>query len=169
MNASQLVSMMTPSFAVLFAAIDPWILTAFLFGAGVGGVSGWLVWGRRAFSLLEEKARVASEAKPTVFVAPVAPAAPVVTAAPVAPMAPVAVPAPVVAAVPSAPTTPVAAAAPIAQGTTELAAETLAMVAAAVHCALGPGYRIQSVVALGNDIEWGREGRRQIFASHQLR
>lgn len=47
--------------------------------------------------------------------------------------------------------------------------ETLAAIAAAVHVALGPRHRIHAIVPVSADLDWAHEGRRQIFASHQVR
>lgn len=50
-----------------------------------------------------------------------------------------------------------------------LAPELVAAITAAVHTAVGAGCRIEAIVPAGATGEWAHEGRRQIFASHQLR
>jgi len=61
--------------------------------------------------------------------------------------------------VPAAPT-------PVATG---IPPETVAVIAAAVHAAVGGPHRIEVIVPVGPSSDWAREGRRQIFASHQVR
>jgi hypothetical protein len=51
----------------------------------------------------------------------------------------------------------------------ELSPQTVAAVIAAVHVAIGARHRIQVIVPVGAGSDWAREGRRQIFASHQVR
>lgn len=93
------------------------------------------------------------------------PAAP----APVA-VAPVIAPAPAPVAAPAPAPAPVAAVAPapapaIAPGVTP---ETTAVIIAAVHATLGKSARIAQIVPIMTNT-WARDGRRQIFSSHQPR
>lgn len=69
-----------------------------------------------------------------------------------------AVPAPVAAVVPAA----------VAPTVDELPPELVAAVAAAVHIVCGAQARIQAIVPVAAQ-DWAQEGRRQIFASHQIR
>jgi hypothetical protein len=80
---------------------------------------------------------------------------------PVAPVVPVAAPAP---AVPAAIVPVVPAPAPI----TDLPPELIAVIAAAVQLTLRDAYRIHAIVPVAGH-DWAHEGRRQIFASHQVR
>ncbi len=48
-------------------------------------------------------------------------------------------------------------------------AETVALIAAAVHLAVGSSHRIVSIVPIAPTPHWALEGRRQIFASHRPR
>lgn len=51
-----------------------------------------------------------------------------------------------------------------------IASEELAAIAAAVQCVLGAGARVLAVVPPdANGQAWSREGRRQVFQSHQIR
>ncbi len=72
----------------------------------------------------------------------------------------------------TAPVSPVATAAPAVAsepppGT--IPAEVVAVIAAAVHVTLGGRHRIHSVTPALSPVDWAREGRREIFASHKLR
>lgn len=49
-----------------------------------------------------------------------------------------------------------------------LAPELLAAITVAVHVTLGERARISAIVPVGSQV-WAREGRRQIFSSHQPR
>lgn len=92
--------------------------------------------------------------------APVAPA-PVVPAPVVAPTpAPAAAPAAVAVAAPA----PTAAPAPMPG----VAPETAAVIIAAVHATLGKSARVAQIVPIMTNT-WARDGRRQIFSSHQPR
>lgn len=73
--------------------------------------------------------------------------------------APVAAPAPAI--------VPVAAPAPTAP--TGIPPELLAVIAATVQVSLEGPYRIQAIVPVNPGQDWAHEGRRQIFASHQVR
>ncbi len=75
--------------------------------------------------------------------------------------APVAIP-PVPAPVVSAPP------APLESGSGP-SAEITAVIAAAVHMTLGPRFRIHSIAPVSENLDWAREGRRTIFASHKTR
>jgi Na+-transporting methylmalonyl-CoA/oxaloacetate decarboxylase gamma subunit len=94
----------------------------------------------------------AASAAATAAVAKVQPAAPVV---------PVAAPAPAVPA-------PIAPAAPVPAPITDLPPELVAVIAAAVQLTLRDAYRIHAIVPVAGH-DWAHEGRRQIFASHQIR
>lgn len=72
---------------------------------------------------------------------------------------PTVVPAPVAAAVPAA--------APVAPA--GLPPELVAVIAATVQVSLEGPYRIQAIVPVNPGQDWAHEGRRQIFASHQIR
>lgn len=72
-------------------------------------------------------------------------------------------PAPVVAPVS---TTPVAPAPAVPAG---LPPELVAVIAATVQVSLEGPYRIQAIVPVNPGQDWAHEGRRQIFASHQIR
>lgn len=62
---------------------------------------------------------------------------------------------------------PVRAAVPVEQA---IPSETVAVIAAAVHAALGQPVRIVAIADTGDSLRtWSMEGRRQIFASHQIR
>lgn len=52
---------------------------------------------------------------------------------------------------------------------TDLPPELVAVIAAAVQVSLTGAYRIQAIVPVGTGQDWAHEGRRQIFASHQVR
>ena len=52
---------------------------------------------------------------------------------------------------------------------TDLPPELVADIAAAVQVSLTGAYRIQAIVPVGTGQDWAHEGRRQIFASHQVR
>lgn len=67
-----------------------------------------------------------------------------------------AVAAPPAAAVPSAPVA-------------DMAPELVAVITAAVHLTFGGRARIQAIVPVEPEQGWAREGRRQIFSSHQVR
>ena len=85
----------------------------------------------------------------------------------VAPVQPVALaPAPVVAVVPSVALAP--AVSPASLVTDEIPAELVAVIAAAVQLTLRDAYRIQAIIPVSGH-DWAHEGRRQIFASHQIR
>ncbi len=56
-----------------------------------------------------------------------------------------------------------------APGAAGIPPETVAVIAAAVHAAVGAHHRIEVIVPVGPSSDWAREGRRQIFASHQVR
>lgn len=43
-----------------------------------------------------------------------------------------------------------------------------AIIAAAIHASYGPSLRVVAVVRVA-DLDWAREGRRDIFTSHRLR
>lgn len=60
-------------------------------------------------------------------------------------------------------------ASPRAADASGLPPETVAVIAAAVHAAVGAPHRIEVIVPVGPSSDWAREGRRQIFASHQVR
>jgi Na+-transporting methylmalonyl-CoA/oxaloacetate decarboxylase gamma subunit len=77
---------------------------------------------------------------------------------PVAPVVPMAAPAP---AVP-------AAIVPVPAPITDLPPELVAVIAAAVQLTLRDAYRIHAIVPVAGH-DWAHEGRRQIFASHQIR
>lgn len=67
-----------------------------------------------------------------------------------------------------------AAAAPAPTATTEAgdapSPETVAVIAAAVHMALGEQrHVIRGIETVGTDPDWAREGRREIFSSHRVR
>lgn len=94
----------------------------------------------------------AASAAATAAIAKVQPAAPVV---------PVAAPAP---AVPAA-IVPVV---PEPEPITDLPPELVAVIAAAVQLTLRDAYRIHAIVPVAGH-DWAHEGRRQIFASHQIR
>ena len=47
--------------------------------------------------------------------------------------------------------------------------EVVAVIAAAVHFTLGGRHRIHSFTPALTPVDWAREGRREIFASHKLR
>jgi len=52
----------------------------------------------------------------------------------------------------------------------EIPAEVVAVIAAAVQLTLrGSAYRIQAIIPVPAGQDWAQEGRRQIFASHQIR
>ncbi len=74
--------------------------------------------------------------------------------------APAAVPAPVAVAAP----VPVAPAIPAG-----LSPELVAVIAATVQVSLEGPYRIEAIVPVNPGQDWAHEGRRQIFASHQIR
>lgn len=75
-------------------------------------------------------------------------------------------PAPVVAPVPAAPV----AAAPVTPAVPAgLPPELVAVIAATVQVSLEGPYRIQAIVPVNPGQDWAHEGRRQIFASHQIR
>ena len=80
---------------------------------------------------------------------------------PAAPVVPVAAPAPAVPA-------PIAPAAPAPAPITDLPPELVAVIAAAVQLTLRDAYRIHAIVPVAGH-DWAHEGRRQIFASHQIR
>jgi hypothetical protein len=50
-----------------------------------------------------------------------------------------------------------------------LAPETVAVIAAAVYATVGGRFRIHAVTPAELPVDWAREGRREIFASHRLR
>jgi hypothetical protein len=50
-----------------------------------------------------------------------------------------------------------------------LSPEIIAVIASAVHATLGPRHRIHAVTTVEPPVDWAREGRRQIFASHKVR
>lgn len=50
-----------------------------------------------------------------------------------------------------------------------LTPEIVAAIAAAVHVTCGAGARVQAIVPVAGSHDWAQEGRRQIFASHQIR
>lgn len=72
-------------------------------------------------------------------------------------------PAPAVAPVPAAPAAP----APVVPA--GLPPELVAVIAATVQVSLEGPYRIQAIVPVNPGQDWAHEGRRQIFASHQIR
>ena len=74
--------------------------------------------------------------------------------------APAAIPAPAAHAAPA----PVAPAVPAG-----LPPELVAVIAATVQVSLEGPYRIQAIVPVNPGQDWAHEGRRQIFASHQIR
>jgi hypothetical protein len=51
---------------------------------------------------------------------------------------------------------------------TDLPPELVAVIAAAVKLSLRDAYRIHAIVPVAGH-DWAHEGRRQIFASHQIR
>lgn len=51
----------------------------------------------------------------------------------------------------------------------EMAPELVAVITAAVHLTFGGRARIQAIVPVEHEQGWAREGRRQIFSSHQVR
>lgn len=57
-------------------------------------------------------------------------------------------------------------AAPVPEG---IPTELLAVIAATVQVSLEGPYRIQAIVPVNTGQDWAHEGRRQIFASHQIR
>jgi Na+-transporting methylmalonyl-CoA/oxaloacetate decarboxylase gamma subunit len=75
--------------------------------------------------------------------------------------------APAVAPVPVASLPPAAAPAPAVPA--DLAPELVAVIAATVQVTLEGPYRIQAIVPVNPGQDWAHEGRRQIFASHQIR
>jgi len=80
-------------------------------------------------------------------------------------VAPVASPAPVAVNTPEPVVLPAASEpAPI----TDLPPELVAVIAAAVQLTLRDAYRIHAIIPVAGH-EWAHEGRRQIFASHQVR
>jgi hypothetical protein len=90
------------------------------------------------------------------------------TAAAVARPAPVV---PLTEVVPAAPMPPAAAALPADSApalTPDLSPELVAVIAAAVQLTLRDAYRIHAIVPVAGH-DWAHEGRRQIFASHQIR
>ncbi len=72
-------------------------------------------------------------------------------------------PAPAVAPVSAAPAAP----APVVPA--GLPPELVAVIAATVQVSLEGPYRIQAIVPVNPGQDWAHEGRRQIFASHQIR
>lgn len=64
---------------------------------------------------------------------------------------------------------PAPAAAPVPAPSDELAPELVAAITAAVYVTLGANVRIKAVVPVEHSPTWAHEGRRQIFASHQVR
>jgi Na+-transporting methylmalonyl-CoA/oxaloacetate decarboxylase gamma subunit len=56
-----------------------------------------------------------------------------------------------------------------AAGSPGLTPEILAVIAAAVHVTLGGSHRVTVVKPAETAVDWAREGRRQIFASHKVR
>ena len=54
-------------------------------------------------------------------------------------------------------------------GAAGVSPQTVAAIAAAVHAVLGAPHRIHHVKPADAPVDWAREGRRQIFASHKLR
>ena len=72
-------------------------------------------------------------------------------------------PAPAVAPVPAASAAP----APVVPA--GLPPELVAVIAATVQVSLEGPYRIQAIVPVNPGQDWAHEGRRQIFASHQIR
>ena len=62
-----------------------------------------------------------------------------------------------------------AAAAPAPAAPTGIPPELLAVIAATVQVSLEGPYRIQAIVPVNPGQDWAHEGRRQIFASHQIR
>jgi glutaconyl-CoA decarboxylase len=63
---------------------------------------------------------------------------------------------------------PVADAIPVGVPADGLSPELVAVIAAAVQMSLQGSYRIQAIVPVRGQ-DWAHEGRRQIFASHQVR
>lgn len=55
------------------------------------------------------------------------------------------------------------------ESTSALGPELIAVIAAAVHATVGPRHRIHAVTPAEPPVDWAREGRRQIFASHKVR
>jgi hypothetical protein len=82
-------------------------------------------------------------------------------AQPAAPSVPVAAPAPAVPA-------PIVLAASEPAPITDLPPELVAVIAGAVQLTLRDAYRIRAIVPVAGH-DWAHEGRRQIFASHQIR
>jgi Na+-transporting methylmalonyl-CoA/oxaloacetate decarboxylase gamma subunit len=70
-----------------------------------------------------------------------------------------------------APEIPVVVAAPVAAPVPDntLSPELIAVIAATVRVSLEGPYRIQAIVPVPAGQDWAHEGRRQIFASHQVR
>ncbi len=65
---------------------------------------------------------------------------------------------------------PVAAPAPVPTGIPAgLSLKTVAAISAAVCVVIDSRHRIHAIVPLSPDLDWAHEGRRQIFASHQIR
>ena len=60
----------------------------------------------------------------------------------------------------------VAAAAPVS---VDLPPELIAVIAATVQVSFGGPHRIQAIIPVPSGQDWASEGRRQIFASHQVR
>ncbi len=69
---------------------------------------------------------------------------------------------------PAVPVPVVAAAAPVS-APDSLSPELIAVIAATVRVSLEGPYRIQAIVPVPAGQDWAHEGRRQIFASHQVR
>lgn len=69
---------------------------------------------------------------------------------------------------PAVPAPAVAALVPLSAPDT-LSPELIAVIAATVRVSLEGPYRIQAIVPVPAGQDWAHEGRRQIFASHQVR